>query len=105
MDKKKRRFCELKGCKSLNYNPISTQNLNQLLICKCCKGTFCSEECIIEHSILKEKEKTLQGNSSLSLFIKPGRIVSELNMISNKYFNFENFEKVKLNNNRPKILG
>jgi serine/threonine protein kinase len=105
MENKKRRFCELKGCKSLNYNHISSQNFNQLLICKCCKGTFCSEECVIEHTIQIEKEKTLQGDSSLSLFIKPGRIVSELNLISNKYFNFENFEKVKLNNNKPKILG
>lgn len=105
MERKKRRFCELNGCIYLKNNQVTSHISNQLLICKCCKGTYCSEECVIEHMIQKEREKTMQDNSLSSIFIKPGKIVSESNNIPHKYFNFENFEKVKLQNKKAKVLG
>lgn len=106
MENKKRKFCELKGCKFEKNYKVPSQPSSQLLICNCCKGTYCSEECIIEHTIQIEKEKNTNADIvKKSLFIKAGRIVTESNQITNKYFSFENFEKVKLQNNKTKVLG
>jgi serine/threonine protein kinase len=97
--------------------------------CSRCELKFCSSSCMIDHFFLKHETES-QENSSMknfsstnviknskitelknskrnsgtntSIFIKRGEILKEIRLDS--YFNFDNFEKVKMGN-KPQLLG
>jgi serine/threonine protein kinase len=117
--------CPYIGSKTSQEKIISSNKYRNNLItrqftCRCCKLTFCSDNCLVEHLVIKEKEKKSSQNMGnqvstanmnnrdlpnniKSMFIKPGMVLKCLEKKS--YFNFENFEKVLNKKGKVQILG
>ncbi len=101
--------------KTTRGNPVGFDR-NNIFTCRCCNKAFCSDSCLVEHLILLEKEKKQNFKDhtglkekeydelavSRSLFMKPGQILKERD--KNPYYDFSNFEKVKVGN-KLKNLG
>ena len=120
--------CNFPQCNNFKSNP----RVSKIFHCKCCKLSFCTDSCLVEHLIFKEKEKSNSNSKSNtknsnntqaksnnvkffdlspaqkklpgSIFIKPGTMLREKE--KNSYFDFNNFEKLKkTNSNKFHVLG
>jgi serine/threonine protein kinase len=100
--------CNILKCS--NFKKIKvTEPLINIYNCRCCNKSFCSDKCLVEHLIIIETEKrtkdcliSIHNHSIRSIFMKPGIILKEKERSA--YFDFANFEKVKVGN-KYKILG
>jgi serine/threonine protein kinase len=103
--------CSLPKCqKELKPKKAGNTIDTNIFKCQCCKIPFCSNSCIIEHLIFKDKElcnpvliqQAKTQNPQESQFLKKGTLLNEV--IEDPYFNYSNFEKVKVAN-KTHILG
>ena len=82
---------------------------HKLMKCSDCTKNFCSEKCVTNHRCKSEDMTNIsqplyykRSNTVSSKFIKPGKILKEMN--DDPLFLFSNFEIVKIGKNNQ-IIG
>ena len=107
-------ICNFTDCKNLGKKKIITNRnfpITDKFLCQCCTKEFCSDSCLVEHVIERDRESRINKKSfkinkrttkGQSIFIKPGKMLNQTE--KDEYYDMQNFQKVKINN-RTHIVG